>query len=114
MANDPLHELRETLEADRRRAAMLPSGPVKRSLNKKLRDMDVILQVVGDLPENDAFRVRVEALARRMSEMPSRTAEGSVDLSWELAYCARIARSMRVRQHKRAVSDMSDRLRKVR
>ena len=93
---------------------MLPSGPVKNSLNKKLRNMEVILQVVGDLPEIDAFRVRVEALARRMKEIPSSEAQEPVDLSGEFTDCARIARFMRLRQHKRAVSDMSDWRRRMR
>jgi hypothetical protein len=98
MTDDPLDLLdgwRQTLAKDRRRAELLPQGQVKNLLNKKLREMMVILEVVGALPENEPFRCRVKALARRMKETPSANSEQWGGVLKEFADCATIARSMK-------------------
>jgi hypothetical protein len=93
MAGGPLDEWRQTLAEDRERVGMLPEGPVRNVLTKKLREMDLLLRAVNLSPEDDPFRARVEAVARRMKETPSgKTTEWDAVLS-EFAACVRIARS---------------------
>ena len=98
MADDPLDGWRQTLAEDRQRAELLPKGPVKTLLNKKLREIEVVLQVVGDLPENEPFRCRVEDVARLMKETPSTNIEEWDRVAKEFADCARIARGMKRKQ----------------
>ena len=97
MAEDPLDEWREAQAEDRRRAGLLPKGQAKNSLNKKLREMKVILEVVGALPENQPFRCRVEDIARLMKETSSSKAKERDGVK-EFAACVKIAGSMKRRQ----------------
>ena len=97
MADDPLDEWRETLAEDRKRVGFLPQGPVKNSLRRKLRDIEVVLQVVGGLPENEPFRCRVEDVARLMKKTPSTNIEEWGRIANEFADCVRIARIMKQR-----------------
>ena len=67
-------------------------------LRKKLREMEVILEVVGALPENQPFRCRVEDIARLMKETPSSKAKEWDGVLKEFAACVKIAGSMKRRQ----------------
>jgi hypothetical protein len=82
------------LAEDKRRAGLLPKGQVKNLLNKKLRELELILQMVETLPEGDPFRDRVEGLARLMKE----TASSKSKVLKEFVDCVKIARSMKRRQ----------------
>ena len=93
MADDPLDSWQKTLAADRLHAAMLPKGPVKNALNKKLREMEIILQVVTALPETDPFRRRVNNVARLMNETPVDDAAAWKRVLDEFAACLKVARS---------------------
>jgi hypothetical protein len=98
MAGDPLDEWRETLAADKQTVGLMPSGKPKNLLNKKLREIEVILQVVERLPKNDPFRARVEAVARRLQETRPNEAEGWDAALHEYAACVKIARRMNWKQ----------------
>jgi hypothetical protein len=89
MADDPLDGWRETLAEDRQRAAVMPSGPAKSLLNKKLREIEVILQALRTLPSNDPFRDRVELLARRMEETQSIDTQRPADILAEFGACVK-------------------------
>ena len=92
---DPLDSWRKMLAEDKHRAAMLPQGQVKNALNKKIREIEMVLQVVEALPEANPFRVRVENVARLMQETPTADLEAWKLVTDEFAGCLKIARSMR-------------------
>ena len=94
MADDPLDEWRQTLAEDKQRVRTLPDGQVKTLLRKKLREMELILEMVETLPEGDPFCDRVEGLARLMKE----TSSSKSKVLKEFADCIKIARSMKRRQ----------------
>jgi hypothetical protein len=95
MARDPLDSWRKMLAKDRVRAAMLPQGEVKNALNKKLREIEMIVQVVEALPEADPFRSRVKNVARLMQETPTTDLEARKLVTDEFAGCLKIVRSVR-------------------
>ena len=98
MADDPLGGWRKTLVEDKQRAGLLPKGQVKNLLNKKLRELEIILEVVGALPENEPFRHRVECIARLMEETPSSKAREWDGVLEEFAACVTIAHRMKRKQ----------------
>ena len=83
---------------DKRRAGLMPKGPVKNLLNKKLREMEVILEVVGALPENQPFRCRVEGVARLMKESRLARQKSGTESSRNSPPASKIAGSMKRRQ----------------
>jgi hypothetical protein len=71
---------------------------VKNLLNKKLREMELILHVVETLPESNHFRDRVEAVARRMKATPRSEAKEWDGVLREFASCVTIAHRMKRKQ----------------